>query len=105
MARRRVVLASTAFLIGAGVLPATAGDDWHLYQSHGPLWHATHRAIYESENRIAFLEAAPEIDDGYKGPIITGARAGIRRLDATLQPPRWRWAVQCCYSRKPIHLR
>ena len=105
MACRRVVIASSVFLVGAGVLPATAGDDWHLYQSHGRLWHATHRAIYESENRIAFLEAAPEIDDGYKGPIITSARAEIRGLDATLQPPRWRWAVQCCYSRKPIHLR
>jgi hypothetical protein len=86
MACRRVVLASSAFLIVAGVMPAT-GDDWRLYQSH---------------NHIAFLEAAPEIDDGYKGPIITGARAEIRSLDATLQPPRWRWAVQCCYSRKPL---
>jgi hypothetical protein len=105
MACRRVVLASSALLIGAGVLPATAGDDWHLYQSHGRLWHATHRAIYELENRIAFLEADPESDDDYKGPVITGARAQIRGLNATLQPPRWRGAVPCCYSRKPIHLR
>ena len=72
------------FPTALGVMPATAGDDWRLYQSHGRLWHATHRAIYALENHIAFLEAAPAIDDGYKGPIITRARAEIRGLDATL---------------------
>ena len=28
---------------------------------------AIHGAIYQLGNRIAFLEADPEIDDGYKG--------------------------------------
>ena len=47
---------------------------WH----HGPQWHAVHSGIYGLNNRIAFLEANPEIDDGYKAPIITGKRADIR---------------------------
>jgi hypothetical protein len=67
----------------------------------GSTGHAVHCGIYDLEKRIAFLEADPEIDD----LIITGARADIRRLNATLHPPRWRWAVPCCYSRKPIHIR
>ena len=47
-------------------------------------WRATRAAIYELENRIAFLEADPEIDDGYKAPIIVRARADICGLRATL---------------------
>ena len=54
---------------------------------------------------IAFLEADPQTDDGYKAPIITKARAEIRRLQATLGPPQWRWTTPCCYSRKPIYIR
>jgi hypothetical protein len=57
------------------------------------------------ENRIAFLEADPEIDDGYKAPIIGNAWADILRLGATLRPARWRWAVPCCYARRPIYIR
>ena len=70
MTYHRIVLSSTAFLVAVGVLPAAAGDYWHLYRHHGSHWHAVHRGIYELENRIAFLEADPQIDDGYKGPII-----------------------------------
>ena len=105
MASRRVVLLSSAFLVAGGVLPAAAGDDLHLHLSHGRPWYAAHLAIYELESRIAFLEADPERIDDYQRPIITGARAEIRGLNATLQPPRWRWAVPCCYSRRLIHLR
>ena len=61
--------------------------------------------IYELENMIAFLEADPQTDDGYKAPIIRKARAEIRRLQATLAPARWRWTTPCCYSRRPISIR
>jgi hypothetical protein len=81
------------------------GERWSQHWGHGSHWRATHGAIYAAENRIAFLEANPEIDDGDKGPIITGARADILRLRATLHPARWRWASPCCYSRRPIHIR
>jgi hypothetical protein len=105
MTRRRVVLASSAFLVAAGVLPAAAGDHRHLYRHHDHGWHAVHRGIYELENRIALLQAHPGIDYDYRGPIITRARADIRRLNARLDPPQWRWEVSCCYSRKPLRLR
>jgi hypothetical protein len=36
---------------------------------------------------------------------VTAARAEIRRLSTTFDPPGWRWAVPCCYRRKPIHVR
>jgi hypothetical protein len=105
MTSRRVVLLSSALLLAPGALPAMAGDYWQLYRHHDRQWHTLHRSIYELENRVALLEANPEIDDAYKGPLISGARADIRGLNANLDPPRWRWAVPCCYSRKPVRLR
>ena len=109
MMRKRVVFACTALLLAATVSPAMA-HDWHFWHwgqhwGHGGHWRAVHGAIYASENRIAFLEADPEIDDGYKAPIITRAHADILRLRATLHPARWRWASPCCYGRRPIHIR
>ena len=105
MTRRRVVFACTILLLAVGISPAMA-HQWHGWRwGHGGHWRVTHGAIYASENRIAFLEADPEIDDGYKVPIITRARADILRLRATLHPARWRWASPCCYGRRPIHIR
>jgi hypothetical protein len=101
----RMVLLSSALLLAAGATPARAGEYGQLYRHHGPHWHAVHHNVYELENRIALLEANPEIDDAYRGPLISGDRACIRRLNATLDRPRWRWAVPCCYSHKPIRLR
>jgi hypothetical protein len=109
MMLRRVVFAGTALVLAWGVSPARAGD-WYdgpaerWYDSNG-YWRATHGAIYEMGNRIALLEANPDIDDGYKAPIITRDRADMLRLRTTLPPARWRWAVPCCYSRRPIHIR
>jgi hypothetical protein len=99
----RAMFACIALLLASGVSPAAAKPFWH--GGHGGHWRATHAAIYELENRIAFLEADPEIDDGYKAPIIITARAEILRLRATLRPAHWRWASPCCYSRRPIHIR
>jgi hypothetical protein len=105
MTDRRVVLACTALLLAASVAPAMAQDYWYGYWHHSPRWRAVDGGIYQLNNRIAFLEANPEIDDGYKGPIITGARRDIRRFNATLHPAQWEWPTPCCYGRRPIHIR
>jgi hypothetical protein len=99
----RALFASTAFFLGVSVAPALADGAWIF--GHGDNWWAAHDAIYQLENRIAFLEADPEIDDGYKAPIITGARAEILQLRRELPHAHWRWSVPCCYSRRPIHIR
>ena len=99
----RAIFACIALLLASGVSPAAAKPFWH--GGHGGHWRATHAAIYELENRIAFLEADPEIDDGYKAPIINRARAEISRLQASLGRPQWRWPTPCCYGRRPIYIR
>jgi hypothetical protein len=99
---RRAALASIAFLLAGGA-PALAFDDWVVFDT-SPWW-ATRTAIYSLENRIALLQANPEIDDGYKGPLITGARARVSKLRATLPPAEWPWLSPCCYARRPIHIR
>jgi hypothetical protein len=103
MTMRRIVFVCAALVFAFGAAPAMAGHHWRSH--HVGNWRVTHQAIYELENRIAFLEADPDIDDGYKGPIIGQARADIERLRSTLRPARWRWASPCCYSRRPIHIR
>ncbi len=95
---RAISLGAVLLLIGVAS-PAIAWED-----ENGD-WRATRHAIYKLENLIAFLEGDPQTDDGYKAPIITRARAEIRRLQATLGPPRWRWTTPCCYSRSPIYIR
>ena len=108
MTDRRFVLALCALLLALSVTPAMAEEYWWYRYGrwhHGAEWHAMHRGIYELNNRIAFSEADPEIDDGYKGRIISGARRDIRRLNATLYPAQWEWPTPCCYGRKPIHIR
>jgi hypothetical protein len=99
------VLPLGALLIVANVVPAAAADAWRLYRHHDSHWHEVHRGIYQLGNRIALLQADPELDPDQKGPVITAARAEIRRLNAQLPAPGWRWDVPCCYRRKPIRLR
>jgi hypothetical protein len=105
MTCRHVVFAWCALLLAASVSPANAQDYWYGYWRHSRHWRIVDGAIYELNNRIAFLEANPEIDDGYKGRIISRARSDIRRLNATLYPAQWEWPSPCCYGRKPIHIR
>jgi hypothetical protein len=100
---RRALFTCIALLLAAIVSPATAGQCRH--DADPDCWRATHGAIYELENVIALLEADPAVDDGYKAPVITRARADILRLRATLSPARWHWPTPCCYSRKPIYIR
>jgi len=95
--RQGLSLCLLLILVGVGS-PVVAGADEFADAD------ARH-AIYELENMIAFLEADPQTDDGYKAPIIRKARAEIRRLQATLAPAQWRWTTSCCYSRRPISIR
>lgn len=95
----RAILLYAAFLFAGIASPAVA------WEGENGDWQATRHAIYELEKMIAFLEADPQTDDGYKAPIITRARAEILRLQATLGRPQWRWTTPCCYSRRPIYIR
>jgi hypothetical protein len=102
MAGRLICLLGAALIAATVALPARAGGVWGPADVCEP---CTRDAIYALFNRIAFLEARPDIDDAVKGPEITAARAEIRRLRAMLGPPRWDWPTPCCYSRKPLVLR
>jgi hypothetical protein len=99
---RLAVFACAVFSLACPGSPAEAGQHW--LWSHGH-WRETREAIYQLENQVARLEADPAVDDGYKAPIITRARADILKLRATLPPARWRWTDPCCYSRRPIYIR
>ena len=83
------------------VSPAMAGCD--LASEH--CWARAHRVIYHMQNRIAFLEADPNADDGYKGPVIDRLHRKVLRIRAYIGP-RWpHWPTPCCYSRRPIYIR
>jgi hypothetical protein len=99
MSLRRGLLLCMVLVFAGIASPVVAGPD-----EFGD-WDRTRQAIYDLENMIAFLEADPQTDDGYKAPIIRKARAEIRRLQATLAPAQWRWTTPCCYSRPPITIR
>jgi len=105
MINRRMVFALSVLLLASSATPGMAQDYWYRYWQHSPRWRAVTGGIYQLENRIAFLEANPDIDDGYKGPIVSRARRDIRGLNATLERARWDWPTPCCYRRKPIHIR
>jgi len=98
----RRILFLCAILGFAGLAsPAMAGCDGH--SAH--CWGRAHHAIYHMENRIAFLEANPNADDGYKGPVIDTLHRKILRIRAAIEP-RWpHWPTPCCYSRRPIFIR
>ena len=102
MTIKRAVFAAAVLL--ASFAPAHA-DGWDWEWNPDLQWRITHRVLADVENRIALIEANPEIDDGYKAPIIGNARKDVRRLRAALPPPRWQWASPCCYGRRPIHIR
>ncbi|MGH6677087.1 MAG: hypothetical protein ACRECE_12800 [Xanthobacteraceae bacterium] len=68
-------------------------------------WEHAHHVIYHMQNRIAFLEADPYIDDGYKGPIITHLHRKVLHIRAVIGPHWPHWPTPCCYSRRPIYIR
>jgi hypothetical protein len=103
MVRCMVVAFGALFLVFSAA-PAPAQDYWYGYWHHSPRWRDVNDAIYQINNRIAYLEADPQIDEAYKGRIISRARRDIRRLNATLSPARWEWPSPCCYGRRPIRI-
>jgi hypothetical protein len=103
MTKGRIAIVLGVLLLAGSATPSLAYD-W-LRRPHSYEWRDVHRAIYELNKRIAFLEADPEIDEGYKAPIIRRLRADISRLRATLSPADWEWATPCCYTPPPIHIR
>jgi hypothetical protein len=103
MMARHTIFACSALLFACTGSAASAGQPWHW--GHAGHWHAIRHAIYELENRIALLQADPEIDDGYKAPVISRARADTFRLRRQLGPAQWRWVSPCCYGRRSIYIR
>jgi hypothetical protein len=102
MAMRRVLALGTVVALACLASPAMAGDNG---QPGDSCYACAHEAIYEAVNRIALLEAKPDVDDAVKGPQITAARAEILRLRAALGPAPRPWSTPCCYSRKPLYIR
>ena len=103
---RHAVVASALLLVAGGLSTASAHDGGRAWQGHHHgHWRVIYGALYQIENRVAFLEADPEIDDGYKAGIIRKARPDVEALRGALPSPHWRWASPCCYSRRPIHIR
>jgi hypothetical protein len=103
MGKAWIAFVLTALVLAASATPSLAYD-W-LRRPHSYEWRDVHRGIYELNKRIAFLEASPDIDEGYKAAIIGQLRADIYKLRATLYPADWEWATPCCYGRPPIRLR
>ena len=68
-------------------------------------WAEAHDALSDMGNRIASLQANPDADDAYKGPIIDHLSTKRLRLRAVIGA-RWpHWPTPCCYSRRPIYIR
>lgn len=92
-------MALSVMVFAANTSPALAGC------SRGDrCWWRAHHVIYHKHNRIAYLEANPDVDDSFKGPVITRLHYNMHRIRAKVGP-RWPvWPTPCCYSRKPIYI-
>jgi hypothetical protein len=62
-------------------------------------------AIYADTKLIAHLEANPDVDEAFKGPIVLAARADVQRLRKILGPGERISAAPCCYFRKRLYVR
>jgi hypothetical protein len=62
-------------------------------------------AIYADTKLIAHLEANPDVDEAFKGPIVLAARADVHRLRNMLGPRELISAGPCCYFRKRLYVR
>ncbi len=101
MAMRTIFLGLIVALAGVAS-PAIAGQYWTGRAV--PYWPA-HHEIYALENSIAYLEADPDVDDDFKGPVIRAHHAEIKRLQVAIAPRPPKYFTPCCYSRRPIHIR
>lgn len=97
----RLVLVCAVIAMAGMASPALAGCG----RQGDRCWEHAHHVIYHMQNRIAFFEADPYVDDGYKGPIIDHLHRKVLRIRAVIGE-RWpHWPTPCCYSRRPIHIR
>jgi hypothetical protein len=88
-----------------GLIFMTSTANAGCYRYYDECWRRAHAIIYHKLNHIAFLEADPNADDGFKGPIIDKLHHKVLRIRAAIGP-RWPlWPTPCCYSRRPIYLR
>jgi hypothetical protein len=62
-------------------------------------------AIYANTKTIAHLEANPDVDEAFKGPIVLSARAEIHYWRHVLGPGVRLSAAPCCYWRKRMYVR
>jgi hypothetical protein len=92
--------------------PADAADLWVAGYSPPPLVEVEvfcaaciRDAIYADTKLIAHLEANPDIDEAFKGPIVLAARADVHRLRKILGPGERISAAPCCYFRKRLYVR
>jgi len=98
----RRILYLCSILVFAGMTSPAAAD---CTDRSDYCWLRAHHAIAHMENRIAYLEADPNADDAYKGPIIDTLRRKALRLRTAIGA-RWpHWPTPCCYSRRPIYIR
>jgi hypothetical protein len=102
MKMRRCYFPFVALLLACMVSPVAAGQD---NPAAAICYGCGSDTIYGLTNLIAYLEANPDVDDGFKGPIVNKARAKIRRLRAALVPLPSVTVTPCCYSRKPLYIR
>ena len=109
---RSVVVGAVAL---AAVVTAQAADLWRGGYSAAvvyappifePFCAACIRdAIYANTRLIAHLEANPDVDEAFKGPIVLNARADIHYWRRVLGPGVRISAAPCCYSRKRMYVR
>jgi len=97
----RFFLLCTGFVLCGIAAPAVAGELW---QAETPCYWCVRDAVYDDLALIARLEANPDLDEGFKGPQITAARAAVHRLRATLGPLQQTGTEPCCYSRRPLYI-
>jgi hypothetical protein len=102
-----------ALLLAAAVAPARAAD---LRAAYGPqvlypppvevfCAECIRDAIYADTKLIVHLEANPDVDEEFKGPVILGARADIHHWRKLLGPGVRISAAPCCYWRKRMYVR
>jgi len=91
-----------ALLLAGMAFPVAAGQD---IPAADICFGCRDDTIYGLTNLITYLEANPDVDDAFKGPIISKARAKIRHLRAALGPAPPVTTTPCCYSRRPLHIR
>jgi hypothetical protein len=116
LAMRRIVFVCAFVFFGCAAAPVMAGryqaarhhwaavdfcggsvdDDCYRYAQH---------VIHHKENAIAYLEADPDVDEGFKERVILHGRAKIHWLRSAVGIRHIVWPGPCCYSHRPVFIR